>query len=358
MAYTTIDDPSKYFQTALYTGDAGTQDITNSGNSDLQPDWIWIKNRDAESNHIAQDTSRGINVCFFPDDAAVEQTNSNFGHVNSVASDGFQVDEGNSGEANANKNTEKYVAWQWKCNGGTTETAVNESGSNPANVRQTNSDAGFSIITYTGTGSAGTIAHGLGVAPDWIIVKGRDIATDGMVYHGANTSAPETDALTQPETSATSDNAGWWNDTAPTSSVFTLGTHDRVNKDGNTYIAYCFAEKQGYSKFGGYTGNGNADGPFVYTGFSPAWLMIKRTDSGEGWHMVDHKRDVNENNTRLQAESSGADDTSEGGLDMLSNGFKIRTAWAGFNADGGTYVYMAFAESPFVSSTGIPTTAR
>ena len=358
MAYTTIDDPSKYFQTALYTGDAGTQDITNSGNSDLQPDWIWIKNRDAESNHIAQDTSRGINVCFFPDDAAVEQTNSNFGHVNSVASDGFQVDEGNSGEANANKNTEKYVAWQWKCNGGTESGSFSEVGTNPGVSFQANTTAGFSICTYTGTGGNGSFAHGLGVIPDWVIIKGRDTATDGMVYHGANTSAPETDALTLPETSATSDNAGWWNDTAPTSSVFTLGTHDRVNKDGNTYIAYCFAEKQGYSKFGGYTGNGNADGPFVYTGFSPAWLMIKRTDSGEGWHMVDHKRDVNENNTRLQAESSGADDTSEGGLDMLSNGFKIRTAWAGFNADGGTYVYMAFAESPFVSSKGVPTTAR
>ncbi len=355
MAYTTIDDPSKYFQTALYTGNGGTLSITNDGNSNLQPDWIWTKERSGTSgnqNHTITDSSRGNTKQLFVNLPSADATSSAF--VTSFDSDGFSLGD----NANINNNSSTYVAWQWKCNGGTTETAVDESGSNPANVRQTNTDAGFSIITYTGTGSAGTIAHGLGVAPDWIIVKGRDIATDGMVYHGANTSAPETDALTQPETSATSDNAGWWNDTAPTSSVFTLGTHDRVNKDGNTYIAYCFAEKQGYSKFGGYTGNGNADGPFVYTGFSPAWLMIKRTDSGEGWHMVDHKRDVNENNTRLQAESSGADDTSEGGLDMLSNGFKIRTAWAGFNADGGTYVYMAFAESPFVSSTGIPTTAR
>ena len=355
MAYTTIDDPSKYFQTALYTGNGGTLSITNDGNSNLQPDWIWTKERSGTSgnqNHTITDSSRGNTKQLFVNLPSADATSSAF--VTSFDSDGFSLGD----NANINNNSSTYVAWQWKCNGGTTETAVDESGSNPANVRQTNTDAGFSIITYTGTGSAGTIAHGLGVAPDWIIVKGRDIATDGMVYHGANTSAPETDALTLPETSATSDNAGWWNDTAPTSSVFTLGTHDRVNKDGNTYIAYCFAEKQGYSKFGGYTGNGNADGPFVYTGFSPAWLMIKRTDSGEGWHMVDHKRDVNENNTRLQAESSGADDTSEGGLDMLSNGFKIRTAWAGFNADGGTYVYMAFAESPFVSSKGIPTTAR
>ena len=355
MAYTTIDDPSKYFQTALYTGNGGTLSITNDGNSNLQPDWIWTKERSGTSgnqNHTITDSSRGNTKQLFVNLPSADATSSAF--VTSFDSDGFSLGD----NANINNNSSTYVAWQWKCNGGTTETAVDESGSNPANVRQTNTDAGFSIITYTGTGSAGTIAHGLGVAPDWIIVKGRDIATDGMVYHGANTSAPETDALTLPETSATSDNAGWWNDTAPTSSVFTLGTHDRVNKDGNTYIAYCFAEKQGYSKFGGYTGNGNADGPFVYTGFSPAWLMIKRTDSGEGWHMVDHKRDVNENNTRLQAESSGADDTSEGGLDMLSNGFKIRTAWAGFNADGGTYVYMAFAESPFVSSKGVPTTAR
>ena len=360
MAYTTIDDPSVYFQTALYTGDdSSALNVTNSGNSDLQPDWIWIKNRSDSCNHIIQDTSRGINVCFFPDDPAVEQTNSVFGHVNSVASDGFQVDRGNSGELNANSNSKNYVAWQWKCNGGTTETAVDESGSNPANVRQTNTDAGFSIITYTGTGSAGTIAHGLGVIPDWVIIKGRDTATDGMVYHGANTSAPETDALTLPENSATSDSADWWNDTAPTSSVFTLGTHDRVNTDGKLFIAYCFAEKQGYSKFGSYTGNANADGTFVYTGFKPAWLMVKMTDSTNVWQIYDNKREPNNPNIkRLNAEVQTAESTSGSDrLDFLSNGFKMRATSGNVNS-ANDYVYMAFAESPFVSSKGVPTTAR
>ena len=359
MAYTTIDDPSVYFQTQLYTGDGGTQNVTNSGNSDLQPDWIWIKNRDAGSNHIAQDTSRGINVCFFPDDAAVEQTNSVFGHVNSVAADGFQVDEGNSGEANANKNSQKYVAWQWKCNGGTASGSFSESGNNPGVSFQANTDAGFSICTYTGTGGNGSFAHGLGAIPDWVIIKGRDTATDGMIYHGANTSAPETDALTLPEASGTSDNAGWWQDTAPTSSSVYIGTHDRVNKDGNLYVAYCFASIQGYSKFGSYAGNGNADGAFIYTGFKPAFVIQKQTNAdGEFWMMKDNKREpFNQTDANVYPNAQNPDvDTN--GIDLLSNGFKCRTAGAGSNASGATYVYMAFAESPFVSSKGVPTTAR
>jgi hypothetical protein len=287
MAYTTIDDPSVYFQTALYTGTAGVNNIVNDGNSDLQPDWVWLKSRSLAQPHTLRDSTRGTNKFLYANLANTEGTNT---YLTSFNSDGFSM---NSTDNEVNGNGDTYVAWQWKCNGGTTETAVNESGSNPANVRQTNTTAGFSIITYTGTGSAGTIAHGLGVVPEWIIVKGRDIATDGMVYHGANTSAPETDALTLPENSVTSDNADWWNDTAPTSSVFTLGTHDRVNKDGNTYIAYCFTPIKGYSKFGSYTGNGNTDGPFVYTGFKPAWVIIKRTDVVNNWVIFDNKRRSN-----------------------------------------------------------------
>ena len=362
MAYTTIDDPSVYFQTALYTGDdSSALNVTNSGNSDLQPDWIWIKNRSDDSNHIIQDTSRGINVCLFPDDAAVEQTNSVFGHVNSVASDGFQVDRGNSGELNANSNSKNYVAWQWKCNGGTESGSFSEVGTNPGVSFQANTDAGFSICTYTGTGGNGSFAHGLGVAPEWVIIKGRDTATDGMVYHGANTSAPETDALTLPENSATSDNAGWWQDTAPTSSSVYIGTHDRVNTDGKLFIAYCFAPIQGYSKFGGYVGTGNADGPFLYTGFKPAWVMIKETGATGSWHIFDNTRKVgNVSDSILYADLQNAEATSQTGnpIDILSNGFKCRGGGNDTNLDDGTYVYMAFAESPFVSSEGVPTTAR
>ena len=354
MAYTTIDDGSVYFQTALYTGTAGVNNIVNDGNSDLQPDWVWLKSSSLTQPHTLRDSSRGTNKFLYANLANAEGTNT---YLTSFNSDGFSM---NSTDNEVNGNGDTYVAWQWKCNGGTTETAVNESGSNPANVRQTNTTAGFSIITYTGTGSAGTIAHGLGVVPEWIIVKGRDIATDGMVYHGANTSAPETDALTLPENSATSDNAGWWNDTAPTSSVFTLGTHDRVNKDGNTYIAYCFTPIKGYSKFGSYTGNGDADGPFVYTGFKPAWVLIKETGATRNWTMADSKSQTAGNGgvtNSHQANTTGAKDANER-MDWLSDGFRIRTSSTTWNTSSGNFVYMCFAEHPFVSSKGVPTTAR
>ena len=345
MAYTTIDDPSVYFQTTIYTGDASTQDITNSGNSDLQPDWIWIKNRDAESNHIAQDTSRGINVCFFPDDAAVEQTNSNFGHVNSVASDGFQVDEGNSGEANANKNTEKYVAWQWKANGGTT--ASNTDGNLTTTV-QANQTAGFSIVLWTSTGSSDTIGHGLGATPQVLIEKSR--STDGawtiFTSMGGNKLFAFTDADATTSFSGVS-NVG--------SSIFTDG-----NGGTDTRLVYCFTPIQGYSKFGNYVGTGNADGPFLYTGFKPAWVMIKETGASGSWHMFDNTRKVgNVSDSILYADLNNAEATSQTGnpIDILSNGFKCRGGGNDTNLDDGTYIYMAFAESPFVSSEGVPTTA-
>ena len=359
MAYTTIDDPSEYFHTQLYAGDASgnAQNITNDANAgDFKPDWLWIKERTSTSNHMVMDSSRaGDYNRIMPNKSDTEITSD---PAVLPLTDGFSVADSDGG---LNQASQTYVAWQWKVNGGTTETAVDESGNNPANVRQTNTDAGFSIITYTGTGSAGTIAHGLGVAPDWIIVKGRDIATDGMVYHGANTSAPETDALTQPETSATSDNAGWWNDTAPTSSSVYIGTHDRVNTDGKLFIAYCFAPIQGYSKFGGYVGTGNADGPFLYTGFKPAWVMIKETGATGSWHIFDNTRKVgNVSDSILYADLNNAEATSQTGnpIDILSNGFKCRGGGNDTNLDDGTYIYMAFAESPFVSSEGVPTTAR
>ena len=355
MAYTTIDDPSAYFQTLLYTGDDNNnRALTNTGNSDLQPDWVWIKNRTgATKSHQLVDSSRGVNQYISTDGNNEESTHTN--RLDSFDSDGFTTDNHSS----VNESSRTYVAWQWKANGGTESGSFSEAGTNPAVSFQANTTAGFSICTYTGTGGNGSFAHGLGVAPKWIIVKGRDVATDGMVYHGANTSAPETDALTLPETSATSDNAGWWQDTAPTSSSVYIGTHDRVNKDGNLYVAYCFAEKQGYSKFGSYTGNGNANGPFVYTGFKPAWLMIKETVSGGGWGMWDNKRTpTNAMTIRLLANTNAADDTStDNSVDFLSNGFKMRTSSGSFNQASTDIVYMAFAQSPFVDSEGVPTTA-
>ena len=369
MAYTTIDDPSAYFQTQLYTGDASTQDITNSGNSDLQPDWIWIKNRDAESNHIAQDTSRGINICSFPDENADEQTNSNFGHVNSVTSDGFQVDEGNSGEANANKNTEKYVAWQWKANAGTTSS--NSTGDITSTV-QVSSTAGFSIVTYTATATAGdTVGHGLSSQPEMIMVKKRAGGDDygWGVWHTGLSNNNGTKQLILDTNAAEATQDMFNNAIFPSGSatVFATGQNNHTNfPSGATYVAYCFNPVQGYSKFGSFIGNNHdagseqSDGTFIYTGFKPAWLLFKRTDSTSNWCLVDSKRlgynpDIPEFRPNLNnAEGNTTDDI----LDLVSNGFKIRTTSGDFGGGTGTFVYMAFAESPFVSSKGVPTTAR
>jgi len=364
MAYTTIDDPSVYFQTTLYTGNAtNSTAITNGGNSDLQPDWLWIKNRSSSGGvgpNFIVDSSRGANKDLHANNEEAEHTTTNA--VKSLNSDGFTIDSGGT----VNNNSDNYVAWQWKCNSGTTETQVSESGNNPAHQRQTNTTAGFSIITSTGTGGAGTIQHGLGAVPHWIISKGRSNDGGWVVYHQANTSAPETDALNLSSTGATVDAVAWFNDTAPTSSVFTVGTTNDINGDGRTYIHYVFTEIQGYSKFGGYTGNGNADGTFVYTGFKPAWTMIKNTQTdGYNWVIQDTKRfgGINSGATdkNLAANDSSAEPSSGSfagnEIDFLSNGFKLRSTAGNTNA-AQSYIYMAFAEHPFVSSKGVPVTAK
>ena len=355
MAYTTIDDPSVYFQTTLYTGNAtNSTAITNSGNSDLQPDWLWIKNRSSSGGvgpHFMVDSSRGANKDLHTNNEEAEHTTTNA--VKSLNSDGFTIDSGGT----VNNNSDNYVAWQWKCNGGTTETQVSESGNNPAHQRQTNTTAGFSIITSTGTGGAGTIQHGLGAVPHWIISKGRSNDGGWVVYHQNNTSAPETDALNLSSNGATVDAVAWFNDTAPTSSVFTVGTTNDINGDGRTYIHYVFTEIQGYSKFGSYTGNGStSDGAFVYTGFSPAWVLMKRTGGTEAWMLVDNKRPgFNVIDDVLEPDASAAEGASTD-IDLLSNGFKLRHDNS--NVSGEKYIYMAFAQHPFVSSKGVPATAR
>ena len=355
MAYTTIDDPSVYFQSTLYTGNAtNSTAITNGGNSDLQPDWLWIKNRSSSGGvgpHFIVDSSRGANKDLHANNEEAEHTTTNA--VKSLNSDGFTIDSGGT----VNNNSDNYVAWQWKCNSGTTETQVSESGNNPAHQRQTNTTAGFSIITSTGTGGAGTIQHGLGAVPHWIISKGRSNDGGWVVYHQNNTSAPETDALNLSSDGATVDAVAWFNDTAPTSSVFTVGTTNDVNGDGRTYIHYVFTEIQGYSKFGGYTGNGStSDGAFVYTGFSPAWVLMKRTGVTEAWMLVDNKRPgFNVIDDVLEPDDSAAEGASTD-IDLLSNGFKLRKDNS--NVSGEKYIYMAFAQHPFVSSKGIPATAR
>jgi hypothetical protein len=353
VAYTTIDDPSAYFQIALWTGNGSTQSITNDGNSDLQPDFIWTKRRDGDGqNHHAIDSTRGASLALVPNDTDTDATKSN--GITAFNSDGFSVGT----DANFNNNTTTYVAWQWKANGGT-RTTFSESGNNPAGGHQANTTAGFSIIDYTGTGANGTFAHGLNSAPTWWVVKPRENVSDNQwfVCHQGLASDYATDFIHFDTAGNTQDNALMWNDTAPTSSVITVGSKPGTNNDGNTFICYAWHEVQGFSKFGSYVGNGNADGTFVYTGFKPALVITK--GGSDDWVMLDNKRNTfNAVTERLFTNDSGSTSTTANWMDFLSNGFKPRVSDGKHNGSGTTYIYMAFAEHPFVSSKGAPVTAR
>ena len=359
MAYTTIDDPSQYFQTKIYTGNATDNTAyTNDGNSNLQPDFLWVKNRDQTVDHVLFDSTRGVTKNVRSNTTSQESTNSNY--LKSFDSDGFTMGTSNR----VNGNTDKMVAWQWKANGGTT--ATNTAGTNIDTTVQANTTAGFSIITYTGTGTDNdSLGHGLGAVPHWIIVKNRDETNGFQVYHHQNTTAPETDYLNINDTDATADDHDRWSDQAPSSTVITLGGNDGVSKASTDYVCYAWTEIQGYSKFGSYTGNGNADGPFIYTGFKPAWIMIKNNQTnGYNWVIQDRERfgGINSGATdqNLAANSTSASPSSGSfagnEVDFLSNGFKLRSTAGNTNASQ-TYVYMAFAHHPFVSSKGVPVTA-
>ena len=357
MAYTNIDDPSAFFHTQLYAGNGSTQSITNDGNSDLQPDLLWIKSRSDSSFNALTDSTRGTSKRIYSNSTAAEESHAD--RVTAFNSDGFSL----GGSSLVNTNNYNYAAWQWKANGGTT-TAFNESGSNPGGTRQTNTDAGFSIIGYTGTGSNGTIAHGLPSTPEFIIFKRRDADQFWCVWHQAIGDDYKLALQTQGALDA---DGAFMNSTLPTSSNITVGGASvNTNANNGTYICYAFSPIQGYSKFGSYEGNGNANGPFVYTGFKPAWVMIKNVDNGGyDWAIMDSTRTpTNANGTYefLWANLSAAEFTDgDSGINMeidfLSNGFKIRTARPELNL-ASTFIYMAFAENPFTTSTGIPTTAR
>ena len=346
--YTAIDDPSAYFQCELYTGNSSTNAITFSGNSDMKPDLVWQKRRDAAYYHRLWDSNRGVTKYLASNDSIAEAT---FGYVSSFDTDGITF---GSSDQSVNVNGGSYVLWNWKANGGTTSS--NTDGSKTATV-QANQDAGFSIVTYAGSGSASTVGHGLADTPDVIIFKNRSAANVWATYHqglGNNLK------LELNGTGAQDADGSFMNGTLPTSSVFTVGASVNTNGSGSNYVAYCFAEKQGYSKFGKYIGNGSSDGPFVYTGFKPAFVMIKRADTTGGWTIYDTKRGYNGNNYELFPHSSEAEytGTSFFEADILSNGFKVRLTDASQNGSGVDYLYIAFAENPFVTSTGIPTTAR
>jgi hypothetical protein len=314
-----IADPSAYFQTTLYEGDGSTQSIDQDGNSTFSPNFVWIKNRDAADAHALFDTVRGATEVLSSNSTAAEATNADT--LTAFESDGFAL----GADVIVNTNAESYVAWQW-----------NE-GATP----------GLDIVGWTGNATARTIAHNLGVVPRMMLVKNRDQGDKWAVYHAANTAAPATDYLILNETDATADLSSVWNDTAPTSSVFTVGTASLVNATGEGFIAYIFAPVEGFSAFGSYVGNGNASGPMVNLGFQPAFLLFKSTADNK-WIMKDTKRDTfNPSSLSLVSDQTVAELTGDQLLDINSNGFKLRTTGSATNSNGVTYVYAAFAENPF-----------
>ena len=353
MAYTTIDDPSAYFQTTLYTGDgSASQAQTNTGNSDLQPDWIWVKKRNNVRNTSNTDSSRGFNKRVETQTTSAETTTTT--DVISAQSNGFTV--GNNGSTGNNGDT--YAAWQWKANGGTTSS--NTDGNITATV-QANPSAGFSIVFYTGNGTqtGKTVGHGLGAVPKMIISKDRDGTSNVPTWRCYHEAIGNTKYLQMPQNDAAS-TFNDWDDTTPTSSVYSVGGaggYTPTNTNNTEYIAYVFAEVQGFSRIGTYPGNNNANGPFVYCGFRPAWILIKKTSSAGDWRCWDFRRGVNGATNRIRLNATDNQDAGADHLEILSNGFKLRSTSSSSNSSG-DFIFLAFAENPFVTSTGIPTTAR
>ena len=345
MAYTDIDKPSDYFNTVLYTGTENSNTISVG----FEPDFTWIKRRNSARDHQLFNSTTGANTVLSSNlNSAEEGTGAGGWTPNS---DGFVVHQ----HVKTNSNGDTYVGWNWKAETSFTNDASSTSVGSIDSAGSVNTDAGFSIITYTGTGSAATIAHGLGAAPAMILFKNRSRATNWLVYHK---DIAATKFLYLNVTDAEGTDSGHFNDTEPTSTVFSVGGANGTNYSGENLIAYCFAEKQGYSKFGRYDGNNSDDGTFVYTGFSPAMIICKRTDgAGNDWRIIDNKRDFfNVSDARLKPNTSAAEDTNTQ-LDFTSNGFKFRASAGDLNGTS-TYIYMAFASNPLVTSSGVPATAR
>jgi hypothetical protein len=345
MADTDNYKPSDYFEPKPYSGNGGTLSVTGL---EFQPDFSWLKCRGVAYHHRLYDVIRTPLDSLRSDSTSAESADGD--GLSAFNSDGFTVTQG--GNTEYNNNAVAYASWNWKAGG---SASSNTDGSITSSV-SANQDAGFSIGTYNGTGADNTVGHGLGVAPDMIIVKCKSTAHDWVVYHSALGSGK---ILTLNATTASQSATGWQN-TDPTSTVFSIdNAANSLNQSGQSFVFYAMASKQGYSKFGSHTGNGSGtDGTFVYTGFLPSFIMFKSTSTTGGWEIHDNKRDTfNPSSKRLFPHLSNAEAT-EDYVDFVSNGFKFRTSDATGNTNGTSYIYMAFAENPFVTSSGVPATAR
>jgi len=362
MAYTTIDDPEAHFQVNIYTGDGNdNRDLVLPGDTDMQPDMIWTKNRDTSDPNTIVDAVRGGGETLYPNSSATEDTHG-LG-LTAFNSDGYRVRTG----ANWNTDTEKYVGWCWKAGG---STSSNTTGGTSSTV-SLNSTAKFSIVQWTGTGSTTTVGHSLGVVPHVLITKSIGSGNNSWgVYHHRAASAissgqvvkgsPEDGSMQLDGNSAWYDHTAYHNDTAPTSTVFTVNSDTSVNHTSNTMMGYCFSEVQGFSKFGFLNGNGDNDGIFLHCGFAPTWFMSKRTDASASWNIWNRKSNpYNPADALSYADGTDAEASSASySIDFLSNGIKMRGYRADTNTNNATHIWIAFAEAPFVNSNGVPCNAR
>jgi len=335
-----INNGASHFAAVTYTGNGSTQTISTANNNTtgvaFQPDFVWIKSRSAATNNKLTDSVRGATNALISNTTGAETTDTN--GITAFTSTGFTL----GSDSIYNTNGATYIAWCWKGGG----TGVSNNSGTITSTVSANPTAGFSIVTYTGTGANATVGHGLGVAPSMIIAKDR--STSGEYWAVYTSSTGNGYNLYLNTTDAKDLSSTTWNNTSPTSSVFSIGTNTRVNASGRNYVAYCFAAVSGYSSMGSFVGNGSSDGPFIFTNFRPRWIMIKRTDTTSNWYIFDTSRDTyNVEKARLFPNLSDAESTNADFADYLSNGFKLRSSDTSWNASGGTYVWAAFCENPF-----------
>ena len=324
-----IDNPAQYFNTILYTGNSSTQSITGLGHS---PNFVWIKDRIGATSvysHHLFDSVRGATKYVLADATDAEATLATT--LTSFDSDGFSL----GSDASTNASGDPTVAWCWK------ESAI----------------SGMDIVAFQGTGSAHMVSHSLSAKPKLVIAKNRERVSDWLVYH-AGMDATGDYALFLHSNSAKDNSQNYWGDTEATTSAFSVGTRQENNQSGEDIIAYCFADVQGFSKFGSYTGNGSADAPFIYTGFRPAMVILKETTTSGQWYIFDNKRDTFNLMTDALFPDLSNGETTDNKIDFYSNGFKGRKTSSDLNTSGNQHIYIAFAESPFVNSNGVPTNAR
>ena len=367
MAYTTVNKHTDYFNTVLYTGNTtAPRTITGVG---FQPDWNWTKNRSATLDHWIADSVKGINSIIRTSSATTNLTNPSSGYISATNSDGYVISEGSSSDDNYNTNSQNYVSWNWKA--GSSNTSVSASGSGNGAINactyRANTTAGFSIVKYTGrnsdisNGQETKVAHGLGVKPDFVLIKRLDGSNINWVARAAFSPLKSDYHVMINNNDARTGSFYVGNGDNDDATHFVVGNSGRTNENGNEFIAYVFVNKTGYSRFGTYRGNGNADGTFVYTGFKPSFLIMKRTDATGNWLLYDNKRDIDNPTTQFLAPNSNQAESTLGTTnpitDFLSNGFKLRGSGGDGNASDGTIFYMAFGQS-LVGSNNVPCTAR